>query len=141
MGTGLRIPAAAVAQLTANAQTILRVLPPGITPPLILQYSASIYVVLPGNIQAVEDTPMADGRGGDALAPHTSTEGRYRMETRTDTRILTGCGGVLYVALDAASTLAHILGCTHCLFTLVHDGHKGFRVLQRGTPWLDLVWQ
>jgi multidrug efflux pump subunit AcrB len=38
--------AAAVAQLTANAQTILRVLPPGITPPLILQYSASNVPIL-----------------------------------------------------------------------------------------------
>jgi multidrug efflux pump subunit AcrB len=38
--------AGAVAQLTANAQTILRVLPPGITPPLILQYSASNVPIL-----------------------------------------------------------------------------------------------
>jgi CzcA family heavy metal efflux pump len=32
---------AAVAQLTATSQTILKLLPPGITPPLIIQYSAS----------------------------------------------------------------------------------------------------
>src|SRR5580693_279146 len=31
----------AVAQLTATSQTILKLLPPGITPPLIIQYSAS----------------------------------------------------------------------------------------------------
>jgi multidrug efflux pump subunit AcrB len=33
--------AGAVAQLTATSQTILKLLPPGITPPLIIQYSAS----------------------------------------------------------------------------------------------------
>jgi CzcA family heavy metal efflux pump len=32
---------AAVAQLTATSQTLLKLLPPGITPPLIIQYSAS----------------------------------------------------------------------------------------------------
>src|SRR5579871_2192946 len=31
----------AVAQLTATSQTLLKILPPGITPPLIIQYSAS----------------------------------------------------------------------------------------------------
>jgi multidrug efflux pump subunit AcrB len=34
-------PDAGVAQLTAISQTLLRVLPPGITPPLIIRYSAS----------------------------------------------------------------------------------------------------
>ena len=34
-------PDAGVAQLTAITQTLLRVLPPGITPPLIIRYSAS----------------------------------------------------------------------------------------------------
>jgi CzcA family heavy metal efflux pump len=37
---------AAVAQLTAVSQTILRVLPPGITPPLIVRYSASNVPIL-----------------------------------------------------------------------------------------------
>lgn len=37
---------AAVAQLTAIMQTILRVMPPGVTPPLILQYSASSVPIL-----------------------------------------------------------------------------------------------
>ncbi len=37
---------AAVAQLTAVSQTVLRVLPPGITPPLILRYSASNVPIL-----------------------------------------------------------------------------------------------
>ncbi len=37
---------AAVAQLTATSQTVLRVMPPGITPPLILRYSASNVPIL-----------------------------------------------------------------------------------------------
>ncbi|MBC7882702.1 MAG: efflux RND transporter permease subunit [Anaerolineae bacterium] len=37
---------AAVAQLTATSQTILRVLPPGIVPPLIIRYSASSVPIL-----------------------------------------------------------------------------------------------
>jgi multidrug efflux pump subunit AcrB len=39
-------PSTAVAQLTAVSQTILRQLPPGTTPPLILQYSASTVSIL-----------------------------------------------------------------------------------------------
>ena len=39
-------PATAVAQLTAVSQTILKQLPPGTTPPLILQYSASTVSIL-----------------------------------------------------------------------------------------------
>jgi multidrug efflux pump subunit AcrB len=38
---------AAVAQLTSITQTILRVMPPGITPPLIVQYSASNVPIFP----------------------------------------------------------------------------------------------
>jgi multidrug efflux pump subunit AcrB len=38
---------AAVAQLTSIPQTILRVMPPGITPPLIVQYSASNVPIFP----------------------------------------------------------------------------------------------
>lgn len=37
---------AAVAQLSASAQTVLKSLPPGITPPLILKYSASDVPIL-----------------------------------------------------------------------------------------------
>ena len=37
---------AAVAQLTAIMQTIIRVMPPGVTPPLIIQYSASSVPIL-----------------------------------------------------------------------------------------------
>src|SRR4026208_454587 len=39
-------PPTAVAQLTAVSQTILRQLPPGTTPPLIIQYSASTVSIL-----------------------------------------------------------------------------------------------
>src|ERR1700694_2972769 len=39
-------PSAAVAQLTAVSQTILKQLPPGATPPLIIQYSASTVSIL-----------------------------------------------------------------------------------------------
>src|SRR3989441_1423308 len=39
-------PEAAVAQVTAVSQTILRQLPPGTTPPLIIQYSASSVPIL-----------------------------------------------------------------------------------------------
>src|SRR5678810_549833 len=41
-------PSTAVAQLTAVSQTILRQLPPGTTPPLIIQYSASTLSVATG---------------------------------------------------------------------------------------------
>ncbi len=37
---------AAVAQITASAQTILRLLPPGMTPPFIIQYNASSVPIL-----------------------------------------------------------------------------------------------
>jgi multidrug efflux pump subunit AcrB len=43
--SGARVEAA-VAQLTSITQTILRVMPPGITPPLIIQYSASNVPIL-----------------------------------------------------------------------------------------------
>src|SRR5436309_14599162 len=39
-------PEAAVAQITAVSQTILRQLPPGTTPPLIIQYNASTVRIL-----------------------------------------------------------------------------------------------
>src|SRR5213083_2940053 len=39
-------PEAAVAQITAVSQTILRQLPPGTTPPLIIQYNASTVPIL-----------------------------------------------------------------------------------------------
>ena len=42
----------AVAQLTAVSQTILRQLPPGTTPPLIIQYDASTVPILQFGITA-----------------------------------------------------------------------------------------
>ena len=47
-------PSTAVAQLTAVSQTILRQLPPGITPPLIIQYSASTVPILQFGISSTK---------------------------------------------------------------------------------------
>src|SRR6266540_3551539 len=47
-------PSTAVAQLTAVSQTILRQLPPGTTPPLILQYSASTVSILQFGISSTK---------------------------------------------------------------------------------------
>src|SRR5438445_2268724 len=47
-------PATAVAQLTAVSQTILKQLPPGTTPPLILQYSASTVSILEFGISSTK---------------------------------------------------------------------------------------
>jgi multidrug efflux pump subunit AcrB len=47
-------PSTAVAQLTAVSQTILRQLPPGTTPPLIIQYSASTVSILQFGISSAK---------------------------------------------------------------------------------------
>jgi multidrug efflux pump subunit AcrB len=47
-------PSAAVAQLTAVSQTILKQLPPGATPPLIIQYSASTVSILQFGISSAK---------------------------------------------------------------------------------------
>ena len=47
-------PSTAVAQLTAVSQTILRQLPAGITPPLIIQYSASTVPILQFGISSTK---------------------------------------------------------------------------------------
>src|SRR5881409_2541847 len=47
-------PSTAVAQLTAVSQTILKQLPPGTTPPLILQYSASTVSILQFGISSTK---------------------------------------------------------------------------------------
>src|SRR5437588_7353019 len=47
-------PSTAVAQLTAVSQTILKQLPPGTTPPLILQYSASTVSILEFGISSTK---------------------------------------------------------------------------------------
>src|SRR3984893_1189391 len=64
-------PSTAVAQLTAVSQTILKQLPPGTTPPLILQYSASTVSILQFGIsshklseQQVFDTALNQIRVG-----------------------------------------------------------------------------
>src|SRR4030088_2712091 len=47
-------PSTAVAQLTAVSQTILKQLPPGATPPLIIQYSASTVSILQFGISSTK---------------------------------------------------------------------------------------
>jgi multidrug efflux pump subunit AcrB len=53
---------AAVAQLTATSQTLLKQLPPGITPPLIIQYSASSVPIiqLGGNSKTMSEAQIYD---------------------------------------------------------------------------------
>jgi multidrug efflux pump subunit AcrB len=69
-------PSTAVAQLTAVSQTILRQLPPGTTPPLIIQYSASTVSILQFGIsstklseQQVFDTALNQIRVGLISVP------------------------------------------------------------------------
>ena len=57
----------AVAQITAVSQTILRQLPPGTTPPLIIQYSAS-------------DVPVLQyGVGGDGISKERAQPPTHRL--------------------------------------------------------------
>ena len=72
-------PSTAVAQLTAVSQTILKQLPPGTTPPLILQYSASTVSILQFGIsstklseQQVFDTTLNQIRVGLISVPGVS---------------------------------------------------------------------
>jgi multidrug efflux pump subunit AcrB len=72
-------PSTAVAQLTAVSQTILKQLPPGTTPPLILQYSASTVSILQFGIsstklseQQVFDTALNQIRVGLISVPGVS---------------------------------------------------------------------
>ena len=75
---------AAVAQLTATSQTLLKTLPPGITPPLIIQYSASSVPILQLGVssktmsesqiydyaQNVVRTQLATVRGASTPSPY-----------------------------------------------------------------------
>ena len=72
-------PSTAVAQLTAVSQTILKQLPPGATPPLIIQYSASTVSILQFGIsstklseQQVFDTALNQIRVGLISVPGVS---------------------------------------------------------------------
>jgi multidrug efflux pump subunit AcrB len=82
-------PAAAVAQLTAVSQTILKALPAGTTPPLILQYDASTVSILQYGIsstklseQAVFDLALNQIRVGLISVPGVSVPYPYGGKQR-----------------------------------------------------------
>jgi multidrug efflux pump subunit AcrB len=82
-------PEAAVAQLTAVSQTILKQLPPGTTPPLILQYDASTVSILQYGIsstklseQAVFDLALNQIRVGLISVPGVSVPYPYGGKQR-----------------------------------------------------------
>src|SRR3977135_844067 len=82
-------PSTAVAQLTAVSQTILKQLPPGTTPPLILQYSASTVSILQFGIssaklseQEVFDTALNQIRVGLITVPGVSIPYPYGGKQR-----------------------------------------------------------
>src|SRR4030081_573112 len=82
-------PSTAVAQLTAVSQTILKQLPPGTTPPLILQYSASTVSILQFGIsstklseQQVFDTALNQIRVGLIGVPGVSIPYPYGGKQR-----------------------------------------------------------
>src|SRR5256714_649209 len=82
-------PSTAVAQLTAVSQTILRQLPPGATPPLIIQYSASTVSILQFGIsstklseQQVFDTALNQIRVGLISVPGVSIPYPYGGKQR-----------------------------------------------------------
>jgi multidrug efflux pump subunit AcrB len=82
-------PSTAVAQLTAVSQTILKQLPPGTTPPLILQYSASTVSILQFGIsstklseQQVFDTALNQIRVGLISVPGVSIPFPYGGKQR-----------------------------------------------------------
>ena len=82
-------PSTAVAQLTAVSQTILKQLPPGTTPPLILQYSASTVSILQFGVsstklseQQVFDTALNQIRVGLISVPGVSIPYPYGGKQR-----------------------------------------------------------
>src|SRR2546423_3627661 len=82
-------PSTAVAQLTAVSQTILKQLPPGATPPLIIQYSASTVSILQFGIsstklseQQVFDTALNQIRVGLISVPGVSIPYPYGGKQR-----------------------------------------------------------
>jgi multidrug efflux pump subunit AcrB len=70
---GANIPAA-VAQITASAQTVLRGLPAGITPPLIIQYSAS-------NVPVLQAAVYSDTLAPDQLQDYANQFIRIQLAT------------------------------------------------------------
>jgi multidrug efflux pump subunit AcrB len=70
---GANIPAA-VAQITASAQTVLRILPAGIQPPLVIQYSAS-------NVPVLQAAVYSDTLSPDQLQDYSNQFIRVQLAT------------------------------------------------------------
>jgi multidrug efflux pump subunit AcrB len=70
---GANIPAA-VAQITASAQTVLRTLPAGTTPPLVIQYSAS-------NVPVLQAAVYSDTLAPDQLQDYSNQFIRVQLAT------------------------------------------------------------
>jgi multidrug efflux pump subunit AcrB len=94
--------AMAVAQVTAVAQTILRVLPPGINPPLVLQYSAS-------NVPVLQAAVYSDTLSEDQLNDFSNQFIRTQLATVQGAQIPLAYGGSprnLMVDLDPEEMFA-----------------------------------
>jgi len=98
---GANIPAA-VAQITAVAQTIVRVLPQGITPPLIIQYSAS-------NVPVVQASVYSDTLSEDQLNDYANQFIRTQLATVQGAQVPLAFGGAprnILVDLDPEQMFA-----------------------------------
>jgi multidrug efflux pump subunit AcrB len=98
---GANIPAA-VAQITASAQTTLRGLPAGITPPLIIQYSAS-------NVPVLQAAVYSDTLSPDQLQDYANQFIRIQLATVEGAQTPIAFGGAarnLMVDLDPEQLFA-----------------------------------
>src|SRR5882672_4321143 len=98
---GANIPAA-VAQITASAQTTLRGLPAGITPPLIIQYSAS-------NVPVLQAAVYSDTLSPDQLQDYSNQFIRIQLATVEGAQTPIAFGGSsrnVMVDLDPAQMFA-----------------------------------
>ena len=98
---GANIPAA-VAQITASAQTVLRGLPAGITPPLIIQYSAS-------NVPVLQAAVYSDTLAPDQLQDYANQFIRIQLATVEGAQTPIAFGGAprnLMVDLDPEQLFA-----------------------------------
>ncbi len=87
-------PDAAVAQLTAASQTLPRVLPPGITPPLIIRYSASNVPIAQTSLSSemLGESDLYDAARGQCLHPAGAGGGAGGLYGRLDPDKLAGKG-------------------------------------------------
>src|SRR5437899_1301998 len=74
---------AGVAQITSICQTLLRIMPPGTTPPLIIQYSASNVPILQVNGAVVYIRDVAQVRDGFAVQTNIVAQNRIRSALLT----------------------------------------------------------